>query len=93
MFGFAITNPQGDVMCGSNTINDDFNIDAIDGSGSVTLTLSTKNLLRGTYLLSLSLHSRDHKTNYHRLDNMYKFLITPTTSVDGIVNIPSSWQA
>jgi len=92
IFGFAVSDYQGRLCCGSNTIHDDYKIESIDGAGAIQLTLSTASLMRGKFYLSLSLHSRDHQRNYHRLDNKFTFWVLHAHPAEGFVNIPSKWE-
>ena len=92
VFGFAVSDYQGRLCCGSNTIHDNLKIDSIQGEGALELNLSTVGLMRGKFYLSLSLHSRDHQTNYHRLDNKFNFWVLHDNPAEGFVNIPSKWE-
>lgn len=92
IFGFSIRDVEGKLYTGSNTINSGVQIDYIEGKGNVTLMVGPLPLARGKFLISFSLHSRDHKTNYHRLDNKYVIWISSKTNDEGIVTIPSRWS-
>ncbi len=92
IFGFSISDYQGKLCHGSNTIIDSAPIDHIEGEGDVRLTIDSSSLMRGKFYLSFSLHSRDHETNYHRLDNMHSIWITSDTKQEGFVNLPSNWK-
>ena len=92
IFGFSINDYQGRLCAGSNTINDNFRIDHIEGKGTIILTLEPINLTRGKFYFSFSLHSRNHETNYHRLDNKYPVWISSSTDDEGTVVLPSRWS-
>jgi len=92
VFGFSIRDVEGRLCAGSNTINSDCKISHIEGNGSIALTIGPLALTRGKFLMSFSLHSRDHKTNYHRLDNKYAIWVSSRTNDEGIVSIPSRWS-
>lgn len=92
IFGFGITDYQGRLCYGSNTILDDVPIDHIEGEGEVRLLIDSSPILRGKYYLSFSLHSRDHRTNYHRLENMFSIRIASDTKEEGFVRIGSKWR-
>jgi len=92
VFGFAIADRQGRIVHGSNTQIEDFHIPAISGAGSVTLHIDHLPLAQGTYLLSFSLHSADHGTNYHRLDNCVPIAVESTRAFEGCVFLPSHWS-
>ncbi len=92
IFGFDVKDFQGKLCYGSNTIVEDYPIESIEGDGTITLTFSTASLLRGKFFFSVSLHSRDHQTNYHRLDNIQTFWITSKSAAEGFVDMPCKWQ-
>lgn len=92
VFGFSIRDIEGRLCTGSNTINAGIKINHIEGKGSITLIIGPIPLTRGKFLISFSLHSRDHKTNYHRLDNKFPIWISSKTNDDGIITIPSHWR-
>jgi ABC-2 type transport system ATP-binding protein len=92
IFGFSIRDVEGRLCVGSNTINGNFKIENIEGKGNITLTIGPIALARGKFFVSFSLHSRDHKTNYHRLDNKYTIWVSSKTNDEGIVAIKSRWS-
>ena len=92
IFGFGITDYQGRLCYGSNTIIENVPISHIEGEGEVRLVIDSSPILRGKYYLSFSLHSRDHRTNYHRLDNIFSIRIASDTKEEGFVNLRCAWQ-
>ncbi len=92
IFGFSVSDYQGKLCHGSNTIIEDVPIDHIEGEGLVRLTLDSSSLMRGKFYFSFSLHSRDHQTNYHRLDNMHSVWITSDTKREGFIRLVSAWR-
>ena len=48
-------------------------------------------LAAGTYLISFSVHSADHKRNYHRIDNRYPVVVEGGKAVDGVCYLPTEW--
>ena len=92
VFGYALHTSDFTLCAGSNTQIDRCPVDAIEGPGVVRLSLPDLPLLGGHYLLSLSLHSQDHKTNYHRQDYTYPFDVVSSTGRTGIVNAPPRWE-
>ena len=92
IFGFSIADFQGKLCFGSNTIIENYPIDYINGEGSIQLTIEPINLMRGKFFFSLSLHSRDHQTNYHRLDNMFTIWIISDKKAEGFVDLPCKWR-
>lgn len=92
VFGFAISDEDGRVVYGSNTQVEQFAIPAIEGKGSVVLRLNEPRLNRGSYLFSFSVHSWDHKQNYHRLDNYFPVRIDFEKDIDGCCCFGCSWR-
>lgn len=75
VFGFAISDVNGRIIYGNNTQIENFNIPTIEGKGTISLYLDNIQMAKGTYLFSFSVHSSDHKTNYHRLDNCFPIVV------------------
>jgi ABC-type polysaccharide/polyol phosphate transport system ATPase subunit len=91
VFGFAISDANGKVTSGSNTQIEGLPIPAIEGSGSVRLTIERLAVGAGDYTLSLSLHSADHLTHYHRIDNGWAFSVTSSFAGEGLA-LPCRWS-
>jgi ABC-type polysaccharide/polyol phosphate transport system ATPase subunit len=92
VFGYAVHTQDFQLCAGSNTQIDRCPIESIEGSGVVRLSLPALPLLRGHYLLSLSLHSPDHNVNYHRRDYAFPFAVVSSTERAGIVDAPARWE-
>ncbi len=90
-FGFSITDGEGNTVYGSNTEIDGVDIPFIEGSGKLLLELDTASLHAGNYLMSFSLHSRDHSVNYHRLENNLPVVLSANAGFDGVCRLPSRW--
>lgn len=90
VFGFGIANAERGVVFGSNTQLERYDIPAIDERGGhVRFEIDASALQAGNYQMSFSLHSADHQTNYHRLDNALSFYIdSPARGFDGIAALP-----
>ena len=46
----------------------------------------------GTYLFSFSVHSADHRTNYHRLDHCFPIAVKADRNFEGCCHIPTQWE-
>ena len=92
VFGFGISDEAGRLVHGSNTQIGQVDIPGLAGTGSVLLRLPALNLARGTYFFSFSVHSADHKVNYHRLDNAFAIGVESDTGFEGICHMPSEWK-
>lgn len=92
VFGYAIADPQGRVICGDNTQIEQAYIPFIEGNGEIILDIDQLPLAAGNYLMSFSLHSADHSVNYHRLDHAFPVVISGGKQVDGCCYIPCRWS-
>jgi len=92
VFGFSVSDSEGRLCYGTNTLIEEYGIDYVEGRGVMNLNLNSLSLLQGRYYLSFSIHSADHKTNYHRQDNWYVFWVDPNKQAEGFLNIPCRWE-
>ena len=92
VFGFAIADLNGRLIYGSNTQIEKYDIDQINGGGFISLKINHLAMARGSYLFSFSVHSWDHKTNYHRLDNVLPFDVETEKKFEGVCCMPCSWK-
>ena len=93
VFGFAISDEKGRLVHGSNTQIAQCPMPNLRGEGTVTLHLDKLPLASGTYLLSFSLHSSDHKVNYHRLDHAVPIVVECDSRFEGLCEMPSRWES
>jgi ABC-type polysaccharide/polyol phosphate transport system ATPase subunit len=91
VFGFAINDNQGGLLTGNNSQIEHCTLPDIQGKGRVRLTIPQLNLATGSYLLSFSLHSADHKSNYHRIENVFPIHVACDKGYDGIY-IKGTWE-
>lgn len=92
VFGYAVHTQDAQLCVGSNTQIDGCRVESIEGPGVMKLLLPSLPLLKGHYLLSLSIHSHDHSVNYHRQDYTYPFDVFSPTERVGVVDAPSRWE-
>ena len=92
VFGFAIADEDGRVVYGSNTQIEAHPISRIEGTGTIGLRLERLRLARGAYFLSFSVHSADHKTNYHRLDNYFPVWFDCEKDIAGCCRFDCRWE-
>lgn len=92
VFGFSVVDTSANTVFGSNTQIEGFNIPFINGEGSIILNVDLSTLHEGNYLLSFSLHSSDHLTNYHRIERGLEFHLPKYREFDGIAAFPVSWR-
>lgn len=91
VFGFGISDTDGHLVHGNNTQIEQVPIPALTGKGTVTLRLPSLSLASGTYLFSFSVHSADHRINYHRLDQAFAIGVTADKPFEGMCYLPSEW--
>ena len=91
-FGFSITDGEGRLCYGTNTLIEKYPVGALEGKGVISIELAPLTLLQGKYYLSLAVHSADHKTQFHRQENWYVFWVEPDRKADGFLNIPCRWS-
>ncbi len=92
VFGFSIHNAERTLCFGSNTQIEGYSIPSISGEGKIKLRLRSLPFQTGSYYFSLSIHSQDHLTNYHRQEFQYAFTVTSSHPGEGIVNLPVEWE-
>jgi ABC-type polysaccharide/polyol phosphate transport system ATPase subunit len=92
VFGFSIKTGNGFYVFGSNTQIVGAEIPAIEGEGTVRLTLDPLTLMQGNYFLSLSVHSWDHQVQFHRREDWYPFGVRNATGALGAFWLQSRWQ-
>jgi energy-coupling factor transporter ATP-binding protein EcfA2 len=90
VFGFGISDSEGRLISGTNTQIEGVHVPALEGDGVVDVSIGPLNLARGRYHLSLALHSADHQTHYHRVDNGWSFSVASSSGHEG-VHIPCRW--
>lgn len=91
VFGFAFSDANARLIFGSNTQIEGFRIPAIEGEGEVVMELRNIPVSAGHYLFSFSLHSSDHRTNYHRLDHAFSITVLSQSRFEGVCRIPCRW--
>ncbi|MEI6514611.1 MAG: ABC transporter ATP-binding protein [bacterium] len=92
VFGFGISDENGHLVHGNNSQIENVAIPALSGTGTVSLKIPALNLARGTYLFSFSVHSADHKVNYHRLDHAFAIGVESAKPFEGMCYMPSEWK-
>jgi len=92
IFGFNIKTGNGIYVFGSNTQISKTPIEFIDGRGTMRLSIAPLTLKRGNFFLSLSIHSWDHATQFHRLEDWYPFIIRDASESPGLVHLNTEWR-
>ena len=68
-------------------------VQEISGKGQVELKIKSLPMSKGTYILSFSVHSWDHKVNYHRLDNRFPIAVESDKRFEGCCFMPTEWKS
>ncbi|MFH1476158.1 MAG: ABC transporter ATP-binding protein [Verrucomicrobiota bacterium] len=92
VFGFSIKTGNGFYVFGSNTQIAKVPIAAIAGEGLVRLRIEPLTLKQGRFFLSLAVHSWDHKTQYHRQEDLHPFLIKDMSDDKGVFKLNCAWE-
>jgi ABC-2 type transport system ATP-binding protein/lipopolysaccharide transport system ATP-binding protein len=61
------------------------------GHGVFRFALDPLLLREGNYFLSLSVHSWDHATQFHRREDWYPFGVKNDNDAPGMVTLPTRW--
>jgi ABC-type polysaccharide/polyol phosphate transport system ATPase subunit len=91
VFGFAVSSASGQRLYGNNTQIEKLSIPFIEGEGSIRLTLPRLPVATGACLFSFSIHSSDHKTHFHRLDNAFPIQVESPLPFEGVY-LPIHWE-
>lgn len=92
VFGFSIKSADGVHVFGSNTQIEKQTIPAIEGPGVVRIKVDPLTIKAGNFFLSFSIHSPDHQTQYHRMEDWLAFSVVDTTAREGLVHLDTTWE-
>lgn len=92
VFGFAVCDDQGRLIYGNNTQAEGMRIERIRGRGRLRLRIKALNMSSGTYLFSFSVHSWDHRVQYHRLDHAFAVGVESERRFEGVCYMPVDWR-
>lgn len=94
VFGFAVEHKDHGVVYGTNTLLQGAMPPFIGpGEGAYVLEVDTSSLHPGGYMLSFSIHSKDHLCNYHRLERSLPFVVArPHSSFEGVASLPVKYR-
>jgi ABC-type polysaccharide/polyol phosphate transport system ATPase subunit len=93
VFGFSVSDKDGRLLYGGNTQIEEVSFGSLAaGEGLLRMTLDSLCLATGAYLFSFSVHSADHKTHYHRLDNRFPIVVEAPRATAGPCYMPCRWE-
>jgi len=92
VFGYSIKTANGMYLYGLNTQIAEHDIPVLEpGHGVFRFALDPLLLREGNYFLSLSVHSWDHATQFHRREDWYPFGVKNDNDAPGMVTLPTRW--
>lgn len=92
VFGLSVKTGNGMYVFGSNTQITNQAIESVEGAGSIKLKIDPLTLMQGNFFLSLSIHSWDHATQFHRREDWYPFVVKNSGQEHGIFHLNTSWN-
>lgn len=92
VFGFSVKTGNGMYVFGSNTRIAGHAFDVARGPGVVRLAFKSLQLMQGNFFLSLSIHSWDHATQFHRREDWYPFVVKNPTEALGLFFLDAAWE-
>ena len=90
--GMGIHTPDGTVCFGTNTQLCGFAIPSISGRSRVRFAIAHLHLREGDFRVSVSVHSADERTMYHRVDSAGHFTVTPMQMGLGTTSLQGTWD-
>ena len=90
--GFSISDNMGNTLFGTNTQILKQTIKPFEGTKQIAVKIPALQVQHGIYYFSLAVHSEDHRVQYHRLDNAFKFKVGDATQGTGIMVLPCSME-
>jgi len=93
-FGVAIYREDGSHVNGPNTVQSGYEIDVIDGEGTVDYVIDSLPLLSGNYEFTAAIYDYHSVHPYDHQHRAYSFEVQVGTVVEkeGLVHIPCRWE-
>ena len=92
VFGISIHGQDGKNFFGTNTQLENYPTNHIEGEGKIKFAIERLSIFKGVFFFNFSLHSWDHKTQYHRLDFMHQIEVENPREEDGFLKLPCIWE-
>ncbi len=92
VFGIAVHSRDGQNLFGTNTQLCGYRIDCINGSGVIEVEIERLSLFKGSFFFNFSLHSNDHKIQYHRLDFFHQLEVDNLRPEVGYLQLQTRWK-
>jgi len=94
-FGVAIHRDDGTHMNGPNTLLDRYDIEYVEGPGSIDYCVEALNLLPGGYQFSAVVYDQEALHAYDHHHRVYPFWVDPNPAIRhryGTLYLPAHWQ-
>ncbi|MGA0333133.1 MAG: ABC transporter ATP-binding protein [Kiritimatiellia bacterium] len=93
VFGYSLKTANGMYLYGTNTQLEKCGKEILNpGPGIQRIHLDPLLIREGNYFLSLSIHSWDHATQFHRREDWYPFSVRNRTDAPGMVTLPTRFE-
>lgn len=95
VFGLAFYREEGIHLNGPNTKTSGYNIDFIEGKGSIEYIINSLPFLPGNYLFTASIYDYSCLHAYDHWERCFKFRVIANEAIEeryGIVYIPCQWR-
>jgi len=94
-FGVAIYNARGDNLTGPNSVDCNYEIEAIQGQGEVAYAIDVLPLQPGAYTFTAAIYDRNSVHPFDHHHRIYSFTVTPAPEIrrmEGLIAIPCRWE-
>jgi ABC-2 type transport system ATP-binding protein/lipopolysaccharide transport system ATP-binding protein len=92
VFGISIHGQDGKNFFGTNTQLENYPIEHIEGEGKIKFAIERLTLFKGVFFFNFSLHSLDHRIQYHRIDFTHQIEVENLREEDGFLKLPCTWE-
>jgi ABC-type polysaccharide/polyol phosphate transport system ATPase subunit len=94
VFGYSVKTANGQYLFGTNTQILKTEVGPFEAGQVRTVRFSIDPLLlrEGNYFLSLSMHSQDHATQYHRREDWIPFRVINGDDAQGLMTLPTMFR-
>jgi hypothetical protein len=94
-FGVAIYNARGDNLTGPNSVDCNYEIEAIQGQGEMSYVIDALPLQPGAYTFTAAIYDRNSVHPFDHHHRLYSFTVAPARYIrrmEGLMAIPCRWE-
>lgn len=94
-FGVAIYDARGDNLTGPNSVDCDYEIEVIQGSGEISYSIDTLPLQPGTYTFTAAIYDCNSVHPFDHHHRAYSFTVIQAPQIhrmEGLLAIPCRWE-